>query len=488
MRLLFYGFLICFCLPAVAQVRFRVHLDSNNNRSLTGRLFVYTTADTARGVPDAPDYRQPMFALQVTDWTNKQVIEVDDKAEAFSVRPSQMKPGYYKAVGIIDAYADERGSFNVGNVYSAKNVLFRVPEDGPVVVDIYLNKEVGERPFPESDSIKLVQFRSAVLSEFHHKDVFIKAGVVLPKEYLEDPAKKFPVVYVIPGWGGTHYNALSKSQRERYGVGMGLPKIFVFLNPETQTPWGLHAFVDSKVNGPWGKALVEEMLPYIRETFRGAPETNKTFVIGQSSGGYPSLWLLLHYPKAFGGGWAVSPDPVDFSAFIGVNLYEKNANFYRAADGDTLGFFLQNGRFESTLYAAIKQEQFQGDGGQLQSFEAEFGSLGANGKPKPLFNRATGEIDPAVVKEWRPYDMGLYIQQNWARLSKDLAGNKIHVFAGAEDNFLLNKAVEAFAQKARKAGADLTAEIVPGANHFTVWTAPGFLERMHKEMDEKISR
>jgi S-formylglutathione hydrolase FrmB len=485
---LLYGTLLCLCSPVLSQVSFRVHLDPSIKRSLTGRLFVYTTTDTTKGVPNEPNYSQPMFAMQVTGWTNKQVIEVNDKAEAFSLKPSQMKPGYYKAVGIIDANKEERGAFNPGNVYSAKNVLFRIPEDRKAVVDIYLNNEVRERPFPESDTIKLVRLRSDLLSTFHHKDVFIKAGVVLPKEYLTSPDKNFPVVFVIPGWGGNHYNALSQSQRMRYGVGMGLPKIFVFLNPETQTPWGLHAFVDSKVNGPWGKALVEEMIPYIRKNFRGATETNKTFVIGQSSGGYPSLWLLLNYPKVFGGGWAVSPDPVDFSAFTGVNLYQKNANFYRAANGDTLRFLLQNGKFLSTLYEAAKEEQFQGDGGQQQSFEAEFGSLGANGKPRLLFERATGKIDPAVVNEWKQYDMGLFIQNDWSRLSKDLQGNKVHVFAGAEDNFLLNKAVEAFAEKAKKVGADVTAEIVPGANHFTVWTSPGFLERMHKDMDQKISQ
>jgi hypothetical protein len=31
-------------------------------------------------------------------------------------------------------------------------------------------------------------------------------------------------------------------------------------------------------------------------------------------------------------------------------------------------------------------------------------------------------------------------------------------------------------------------EILPGASHFTVWTSPGFLERLHKDMDEKISQ
>jgi len=60
---LLYGTFFCFCLPALSQVSFRVHLDSSIRRSLTGRLFVYTTTDTAKAVPDELNYSQPMFAL-----------------------------------------------------------------------------------------------------------------------------------------------------------------------------------------------------------------------------------------------------------------------------------------------------------------------------------------------------------------------------------------------------------------------------------------
>lgn len=472
-------------LQVFAQVVFRVHLDSAANKPLTGRLFVYTTTDTAKGVPDEPNYKQPMFALNVKDWKKSQIIAVNDAAEAFSLTPSQMTPGFYKAVGILDADLNERGAFNPGNYYSRKNVLFEIKENTPTTIDIYLDREIKERPFKESDTLKLLQLKSQLLSKFHGKDVVVKGAVILPKAYIENPEKKFPVVYIIPGWGGTHYDAMGPGPRRRFAFEKGEPKIYVLLNPETQTRWGLHAFVDSKVNGPWGKALVEEVLPYMRKNYRVSEDVNKTFVIGQSSGGYPSLWLLLHYPKAFGGGWAVSPDPVDFSAFTGVNLYAPNANFYKSEKGDTLGFFLRNGKFLSTLYEAAKEEMFQGDGGQQQSFEAEFGSLDKDGKPKLLFDRKTGAVNKKVVDEWKEYDMAFYIQKNWKRLEKDLKG-KIHVFAGSDDNFLLNKAVEAFKQKAQKAGVDATIGIIPGANHFTVWTSPGFIEEMHKEMDATV--
>ncbi len=40
-------------------------------------------------------------------------------------------------------------------------------------------------------------------------------------------------------------------------------------------------------------------------------------------------------------------------------------------------------------------EQVLGPGGQLHSFEAVFSPRGEDGKPMLLWNRKTGEIDPA---------------------------------------------------------------------------------------------
>ena len=39
-------------------------------------------------------------------------------------------------------------------------------------------------------------------------------------------------------------------------------------------------------------------------------------------------------------------------------------------------------------------EDVIGDGGQLHSFEAVFSPLGHDGRPRPLWDRATGAMDP----------------------------------------------------------------------------------------------
>lgn len=467
-----------------AQVSLTLRTDTSIHSPLNGRLYIYTQSDTSKKVPNQPDPSQPMFAFNLSGWQGERVVELNSQADHMPVNFSALQPGYYKVAGIIDTDPAERGSFNPGNVYARKEAILYINEKGEGTAEILFGSVVQPRKFRENDSLKQVIIASKLLSDFRKRPVFLQSAVLLPSSYRNDASRRYPLVLVIPGWGGTHYDLQGSGPVKRYGMKEGKEKIFVYLNPENQSPFGLHAFVDSRVNGPWGKALVEELIPYLQQKFRINPDPSQHFVMGQSTGGYGSLWLQLHYPDAFGGCWSVSPDPVDFSAFTGVDLYEKGVNLFTDKTGSLRPFYLINGKPLSSLKEFADLETFTGDGEQLQAFEAEFGVPDASGRPRMLFNRRTGAIDPAVVKSWTPYDMGSFIQQNWPKLGKKLSG-KIHVFAGGADNFFLNKAVEAFAAKAKTAKAALVAEIIPGADHWSIWS-PEFTRRVQKEIDERI--
>src|SRR5207249_11946053 len=77
-------------------------------------------------------------------------------------------------------------------------------------------------------------------------------------------------------------------------------------------------------------------------------------------------------------------------------------------------------------------EAVLGRGGQLASFEAVFSPRGADGRPRPMWDRATGAIDAETVRQWQRYDIRLIVEQNWPRLAPKLVG-KLHVYTGAED-------------------------------------------------------
>ena len=107
--------------------------------------------------------------------------------------------------------------------------------------------------------------------------------------------------------------------------------IYVVLDPGCRT--GHHTFADSDNNGPYGKSLIEELIPHIESKFRAIGKPGARFVTGHSSGGWSSLWLQVTYPDFFGGTWSTAPDSVDFRDFQKVNVYDPKENMFVDAKG-----------------------------------------------------------------------------------------------------------------------------------------------------------
>ena len=81
-------------------------------------------------------------------------------------------------------------------------------------------------------------------------------------------------------------------------------------------------------------------------------------------------------------------------------------------------------------------------GGQWDIWQAVFSPVGADGYPKPIWNKLTGEIDRDVAAYWRDhFDLTHILKRDWeAGLGQKLAG-KLHIYVGDMDNYYLNNAV-----------------------------------------------
>lgn len=123
--------------------------------------------------------------------------------------------------------------------------------------------------------------------------------------------------------------------------------------------------VNSANNGPYGDALMEELIPYIESHFRIIREPWARVVAGGSTGGWESLALQLYHPAFFGGTFTGYPDPVDFRHFQLINIYKDESAFLapssplvdrerpyqRAADGQVLETERQMSQLEEALGA-----------------------------------------------------------------------------------------------------------------------------------------
>jgi hypothetical protein len=250
------------------------------------------------------------------------------------------------------------------------------------------------------------------------------------------------------------------------------PMIWVYL--DESSPRGTHEFADSVNNGPWGQALTTEFIPWIEKQYAMDGRPSSRFLTGHSSGGWATLWLQVRYPKVFGGSWPTSPDPSDFRDFTNIDIYAPGANAYHDASGKPYPLVRDHDKLIATLQQFAQMERVLGPyGGQFASFEWVFSPKGPDGRPMPLFDRATGTIDPQVAAYWRDhYDIAARVRRDWKTMGPDLDG-KVHLIVGTADTFYLDGAAKLLQQAFASVGAHEDVTFLPNKTHFDLFERGG---------------
>ncbi|AMV29538.1 Putative esterase [Gemmata sp. SH-PL17] len=417
---------------------------------------------------------EPGLAKDVKNWKPGEPLVLNAKAVAYPAPLADLKPGEYHVSAVMDR---DLGGIDFlaspGNVYAKTKQLDLDPKTSGTI-ELKLDQVVKAREFKDTDTVKLVEVESKLLSKFHGKPMSLRGGVVLPPSFAKEPNRKYPVVYEVPGFGGNHFAAAGAAARKAWDVN-GTEMIWVVLDPNCRL--GHHVFADSENNGPVGRALVEELIPHLEKIYRG---NGTRFATGHSSGGWSSLWLQVAHPDTFAGCWSTAPDPVDFRDFQLIDLYAKGVNTFTDADGKPRPLGRANGKPMLFFKPFSDMEEYMTRGGQLGSFEAVFSPRGADGHPQHLWNRATGAVDPKVAKTWEKYDIRLVLERNWKTLGPKLGG-KIHVYMGDEDTFYLEGATRLLKQSLADLKSDAVVELFPKRNHGNL-VDPVLRKRMNEEM------
>jgi hypothetical protein len=469
---------------APRPVEFRLTFADNVTAfPFTGRVFVIASKQPLTDGPHRQNWLgpEPFFAQDVKNWRPGETLTF--RAQAHFPQPASKLPaGKYYVQAVMDL---DKGGQNPltspGNGFSKPLVLDLEPDkSGPV--ELSVSQVVAPRKFVETDRVKLVDVPSRLLTDFHGKPMRLRAGVVLPKSYGKETERRYPVVYEVPGFGGDHHMAFAVAGRNLPDVGVEM--IHVVLDPSCRL--GHHVFADSANNGPCGRALIEELIPVVEKSYRALGVPAARFVTGHSSGGWSSLWLQITCPDFFGGVWSTAPDPVDFRDFQKVNIYEPGTNLFWDQSGGDRPLARRGGKVLFHYKPFSDMEGVFGRGGQLFSFEAVFSPKDADGRPLPLWDRATGAIDPKVAKAWQRYDIRMILEKNWGTLGLQLAG-KLHVYTGADDTFYLDGATALLQKSLKDLGSDAKVEIFPGRDHGNLMDQK-MRDRITREMAEQYSR
>jgi photosystem II stability/assembly factor-like uncharacterized protein len=422
---------------------------------------------------DAP----PILGRDVNNFGPGVVATIDRSAAPFPIASlDALPPGDYYVQALFDSNIDLKSVNAPGNRYSDIRRLHLDPRDGGTV-KLELTRTVPPEQLPPDDAyIKYVRIRSNLLTRFHGRPIYLRAGVILPRDYAVDPNRRYPLRIHIGGYG-TRYTAvqgrmLTNTEFRRVWQADDTPRM-IFLQLDGDGPYGDSYQVNSDNNGPYGDAITKELIPYVEKTFRGIGEPYARVLDGASTGGWVSLALKVFYPDFFNATWSSCPDGVDFRGFQLIDIY-KDKNAYvdeRAVERPSKRDV--NGRVEFTIRHECQMENAIGlgdswtmSGEQWGAWNATYGLRGSNGRPVPLWDPKTGEINRSAVEHWKKYDLRLILEQNWKTLGPKLRG-KINIGIGDADSYYLNNAVHMLDAFFKKADPPAQARIVygPGQGH-----------------------
>lgn len=219
-----------------------------------------------------------------------------------------------------------------------------------------------------------------------------KVFVYLPPSYATSPTRRYPVVYMLHGYGLTaeRWMPFAKiAEAADKDIAAGTMKEMIVVNPDAFTLYNGSMFSTSATTGDWLAFIGEDLVSYIDSHYRSIPERMSRGLGGHSMGGYGTLKVAMKYSQVFGSIYPMSacclnpqmnPNPQQMAAFEAAkNPEELKAN--TQAKGKGKG----------------------GGGGFALTTPASAAAWSSNPKNPPFFfdlPTKDGQVRPEIVAKW----------------------------------------------------------------------------------------
>jgi len=486
-------------IPAVAPaVEFKIALPAEvGTEAVDGRvlLLLTTNDETEPRFQVRAGFRAiQVFGVEVEGLVSDSTVRIDDSIQGYPAAGlAAVSPGEYHVQAVLHRYS----TFNRGDGHTVKlpmdrgegqqwnrapGNLFSLPRliafdpSSDTEIAITLDQIIPPiEPPADTDYVKHLRIQSELLTEFWGRPMFLGAHVLLPHGYNEHSDARYPLMIFhghFPADLGDFrteppdpnleceyserfrvecYNRIQQQEAyESYQrwISPDFPR-FLVIEIQHANPYYDDSYAVNSANlGPYGDAITHELIPYIESKFRGLGAGWARFLYGGSTGGWEALAAQVFYPDDYNGAFAACPDPIDFRAYVSMNIYtDANAYYYegpfrrleKPSYRDWLGAIYSTIRDDSQMEHVLGPKNRSGQ--QFNIWEAVYSPVGDDGYPQPLWDVDTGVIDPEVALYWRDnYDLRFILERDWQTLGPKLEG-KIHIFTGDMDNYYLNNAV-----------------------------------------------
>ena len=351
-----------------------------------------------------------------------------------------------------DQWEGQHWNTSPGNLYSQPQTV-RI-DSTTERIRLSTDQVIGPVAVPADTAfVKRLKMQSPLLTKFWGRPIYLGATVLLPRDY-DTSTVKYPILYRQGHFStGVPLGFDQGSDLQRAWLRDDFPRMLV-VTLQHPAPYFDDSYGVNSVNvGPYGDAIMQELIPEVERRFRAIGEPWARITDGGSTGGWISLAHQIFYPDFYGGVWSYCPDSVTFSDVEGINIYTDDNAYHRTVDWRTVPIINTrevNGHVRLTSEQRNHMELVNGtkgrSGEQLDIWSAVFGPIGKNGYFEPLFDKRTGAINRHVAEYWRDhYDLLEYLKRNWSTVGPKLV-DKVHVYTGTMDNFFLNNSTKELEQ------------------------------------------
>jgi len=382
----------------------------------------------------------------------------------------------------MDQWEGQQFNKSPGNLFSAVAKLHLDASKG-YSHELRLSAIIPPLQVPaDTQWVERIRIQSKLLSAFWGRPIYLGAVILLPRGYADEPNRRYPVIYAQQGHF-THEapfgfrteqiaeKAWDRRERESAGFETGFefyrawqsddfPRMIAvsLLHP---TPFAdMSGLVNSANNGPYADAVMTELIPHIEARFRIVRQPHARVLAGRASGGRDALTLQVRHPDFFGGAWVFQPWAFNFQRYFTLNIYENDNAFvvppeelpeWARSESNWLPverFLVQTreGIPIATIRGLSRHDAVLAThaGGEFGTDDAMLGPIGADGYPRPLWDRMSGKIDREVADHWREHgDLAYYVEKHWSTIGPKLVG-KLHLYAGDKDHFQRDRGVRLF--------------------------------------------
>jgi photosystem II stability/assembly factor-like uncharacterized protein len=435
------------------------------------------------------------LARDVSNLGGNSAATIDRTSATFPISNTEaIVPGDYFVQAVLHTNRDLNSPNAPDDRFSDVRAVHIDTRKGGVIGLQLTNTVPPEQMPPEDQYVKYVKIQSSLLTRFHGRPIYLRAGIILPRDDRHEST--FPLRIHIGGYG-TRYTLVQRlmapnSAFRRMWLADNTPR-FIFLQLDGDGPYGDPYQVNSDNNGPYGDAITQELIPYVEKTFHGIGQPYARVLDGESTGGWVSLALKIFYPDFFNAVWSSCPDGVDFRGFQIIDIYQDKNAYVDDGGHERPSKRDIKGNVEFTIRHECQMENVMGAGNswtisgqQWGAWNATYGPRGRDGRPVPLWDPKTGVIDKSVVDHWQKYDLRIILEQNWAMLGPKLRG-RIHISVGEADNYYLNNAVHLLDGFFKKADPPAEARINYGPGKGHCWNSLSEPQMM-SEMSAAVSQ